>query len=98
MQMILVKNCGGPESVYYAELRIYQRLSQSEAMDLTFKNFPYLQKCIDGGYVSWSTQDANQKILKTTPILNELNRYITDMAPSYYDIILGYSLILSTVN
>ena len=100
---MILKNCGGPECTYYATLCIVQGISELEAMDLTFEKFPYLQKCIDGGYVSWSTlakQDANgscdnQKFLETTPTLKELNRYVTDMAPSYYDIGLQLDIVNS---
>ena len=60
---------------------------------------------MDGGYVNWyalANQDANgstgivnQNILETTPTLNELNHYITDMAPSYYDIGLQLDIVNS---
>ena len=100
---IIVKNVG-PECMYYANLCVDQGISELEVMDLTFEKLPYLQKCVDGGYVSWSTltkQDANsglvnhQKILEATPTLKELNRYITDMAPSYYDIGLQLDIVNS---
>ena len=99
---VILKNVG-PECTYYAELCVEQGISEFEAMDLTFEKFPYLQKFIDGSYVSWRTQvkqDSSgglvyQKILEATPTLKELNHYITDMAPSYYDIGLQLDIVNS---
>ena len=76
-----------PESRYYIEL-CAQGISGIEAVDRTLEKFPSLQKGIDGSLV-------NQKSLEATPTLNELNRYITDMAPSYYDIGLQLDIVNS---
>ena len=63
-----------------------QGISEIEAVDLTLEKFPSLQKDIDGGLV-------NQKILEATPTLKELNHYITDMAPYYYEIGLQLDIV-----
>ena len=63
------------EYVHYKNL-CHQGISEFEAVDLTFKKFPSLQKCVDG----------DRRICEAVPTLNELSRYITDMAPSYYHI------------
>ena len=47
-----------------------------------------MQEALDGG-------TANQQNLYATPTLNKLNRYITDMAPSYYDIGLEFDIVNS---
>ena len=79
------KDIFSPESVYFTEM-CEQGHSEVEAVDLTLEKFPSLQKGIDGSLV-------NPKILEATPTLNELNRYITDMATSYYDIGLQLDIV-----
>ena len=74
-QCAIIKNFG-PETDYY-RMCLEQGLSLVEATDATFDKFPNLQK---------STVGSSGVVLETTPTLNELNCYITDMAPSYYDV------------
>ena len=102
IRLRVIEKTLGPELEHYSQL-CEQGLSVYKAMDLTFEKFPSLQNLVDGGYVSWITlieQDANgglinQRILEATPTLKELNRYITDMAPSYYDIGLQLDIVNS---
>ena len=74
-QREIIKNYG-PEADYWLECQ-EQGLSLVEAVDATFDKFPNLQK---------STVGSSSVVLETTPTLNELNRYITDMAEYYYEI------------
>ena len=99
---IILKNFASPEYIHFQQLR-QQGISKFDAVDLILEKFPSLQKCVDGGYVSWSTlkeQNANgglvnQRILEATPTLKELNRYITKLAPSYYNIGLQLDIVNS---
>ena len=101
IKLRVIEKTAGPESDHYSEL--CEQFSVYKAMDLTFEKFPSLQNLVDGGYVSWITlieqhtdgSLVNQKILEATPTLKELNRYITDMAPSYYDIGLQLDIVNS---
>ena len=101
IKLQVIEKTVGPESEHYSQL-CEQGISVYEAMDLTFEKFPSLQNLVDGGYVSWVTlieQHTDgalcQKILEATPTLKELNHYITDMAPSYYDIGLQLDIVNS---
>ena len=100
IKLRVIEKTVGPESEQYSQL--CEKYSIYKAMDLTFEKFPSLQNLADGGYVSWVTlieQHSDgalyQKILEATPTLKELNRYITDMAPSYYDIGLQLDIVNS---
>ena len=84
---VIHKSIVSPEFFHFTQL-CQQGISKYEAVDLTLEKFPSLQKGIDGGLV-------NQRILEATPTLNQLNRYITDMAPSYYDIGLQLDIVNS---
>ena len=59
-----------------------------EAVELTLAKFPSLKENLDGDI-------ANQKNLDVTPTLNDLNHYITEMAPSYYNIGLELDIVNS---
>jgi len=64
------------ERLYYQQLRD-KGTSETEAIHLTFEKFPELNDEVP----------CNQpRDLETTPTMNKLNHYITDMAPSYYTI------------
>ena len=65
-----------------------QGIKEIEAVELTFKEFPYLQKNLGGDIANWQNLEA-------TPTLNELNHYITEMAPSYYNIGLELDIVNS---
>ena len=77
------KNICGPEYVYYHEL--CRKYSKKEAVARTVQKYPSLL-CEEG---------STRRDLFGTPTLNELNRYITDMAPSYYDIGLQLDIVNS---
>ena len=87
MKRMIWKSMASDEYQYFAKLGA-QGLPEHEAVDLTFKKFPSLQETLDGGVVS-------RRNLGVTPTLNELNRYVTDMAPSYYDIGLQLDIVNS---
>ena len=72
---VIIKN-SGPELDNYRKL-CEQGLADRDAVDATFEKFPNLQRFI----VSF-----NSLALDAIPTLNELNYFITDMAPSYYDV------------
>ena len=98
----IFKNNISCESVYYQKF-CDKGTEEFTAMDLTFEQFPHLKKFVDGGYVSWKTLGVshalvNQQLLEATPTLNKLNRYITDMAPSYYHIGLELGIDNSQLN
>ena len=82
---LILKTFGSPEFNYYMQM-LAHGISGTEAMDLTFVKFPSLQKQLD--LVNWRNLEA-------TPTLNELNPYITDMAPSYYNIGLELDIVNS---
>ena len=84
---VISKSMLSQEYHHYINLCV-QGLTEFEAIDDTFKEFPSLQEILDGGGV-------NQQNLGLTPTLNELNRYITNMAPSYYDIGLQLDIVNS---
>ena len=60
----------------------------TEAIELTFDKFPYLKESFDGDV-------ALKQNLEASPTLNELNHYITEMAPSYYNIGLELDVVNS---
>ena len=62
----------------------------TKAVELTFEKFPYLIESLDG-----TCNIANQRNLEATPTRNELNHYITEMAPSYYNIGLELDIVIS---
>ena len=62
----------------------------TKAVELTFEKFPYLIESLDG-----TCNIANQRNLEATPTRNELNHYITEMAPSYYNIGLELDIVNS---
>ena len=86
---------------YYRQL-LDQGISDFEAIDHTFEKFPCLQDDARN-FVFPSTPDqqdtngslVNQQLLEAKPTLNKLNPYITDMAPSYYDIGLQLDIVNS---
>ena len=77
------KNIQGPEYNYYHELKRIH--SKKEAVALTIQKYPSLL-CNEG---------TTKRDLFSIPTLKELNRYITDMAPSYYDIGLQLDIVNS---
>ena len=81
---LIMKTFGSPEFNYYMQMFI-QGISDIEAVDLTIAKFPSLQKQFP--------DLANWRDLEVTPTLNELNHYITDMAPSYYNIGLELDIV-----
>jgi len=85
----ICRNLSSPEFNHYSDLCI-QGFSEFKAVDLTFEKFPSLQKHIDSGF-------TNQRNLETIPTLNELNCYITDMAPSYDRIGLELDIVNSRI-
>ena len=77
------KNMHGPEYNCYHELRRIH--SKKEAVALTIQKYPSLL----------CNERPTKRDMFGTPTLKELNRYITDMAPSYYDIGLQLDIVNS---
>ena len=86
-QRILYTNILSDEHAYFRKL-CKQGIGAIEAVELTLAEFPSLKEGLDGDI-------ANQQNLEVTPTLNELNHYITEMAPSYYNIGLELSIVNS---
>ena len=76
-----------PKHLYFRRL-CQQGTIEIEAVELTFEKFPFLKESLDGDI-------ANHRNLEVTPTLNELNHYITEMAPSYYNIGLELDVVNS---
>ena len=89
-KQILKKDIFADEHIYFQRLHNDQRIGEIEAVELTFKKFPSLQEYLDEGI-------ANHPNLEATPSPRELNRYITDMAPSYQDIGLELDIPYATL-
>ena len=77
------RNVYGPEYKCYHELR--RKYSKKEAVARTIQMYPSLL----------NEEGPTMRDLFGTPTLNELNRYITDMAPSYYDVGLQLDIVNS---
>ena len=77
------KNMLGPEYNYYHELS--QVHSKIEAVTLTIQKYPSLL----------CNERPTKRDMLGTPTLKELNRYITIMAPSYYEIGLQLDIVNS---
>ena len=73
-ERVLNKKLDSIEYGYYSRL-CDQGYHELEATELTFEKFPSLHDNLDGGI-------PNHR----NPTMKELNPYITDMAPSYYNI------------
>ena len=86
-ERVLQKKIGRVEYHYFTTL-CKQGYHGLEATELTYKKFSSLQESLDGDI-------ANQRNLEATPTLNELNHYITEMAPSYYNIVLELDIVNS---
>ena len=83
---LMFKTFGSPEFNYYM-YKCAEGISEIEAVDLTFVKFPSLQKQLP--------DLVNLGNLEATPTLKELNHYITEMAPSYYNIGLELDIVNS---
>ena len=86
-ERLLQRKIGSIEHRWYTSL-CNQGYHMSEATELTFKKFPSLQENLDGGIV-------NNRNLEASPTMKELNHYITEMAPSYYNIGLELDIVNS---
>ena len=73
----------GESAIYYGELAA-QNVSLIDALDRVFKQFPSLDD-----------EASDYRDLDTTPTLNELNCYIIEMAPLYYEIGLQLDIVNS---
>ena len=76
---VLKRDPFSDEHLYFQRLRHQQGIKEIEAVELTFKQFPSLEKYLDGDI-------PNPLKLKLHPTPRELNHYITDMAPSHHEI------------
>jgi len=88
-RQVICRSLSSPEFTHYNDL-LHLGILQHKAVDLTFEKFPSLQKHIDSGFV-------NHQNLEAIPTLNELNHYITDMAPSYDRIGLELDVVNSQI-
>ena len=86
-QRILYTNVLSHEHAYFRKLH-ERGIGEMEAVELTLAEFPSLKENLNGDI-------ANQQNLEATPTLNELNHYITEMAPSYYNIGLELDIVNS---
>ena len=75
---VICKDITSHEHIYFKN-KYQQGITEPEAVELTFKEFPSLQETFDRDI-------ANQPNLEATPTQRKLNQYITDIAPSYQDI------------
>ena len=73
---IIKKDFFSEEHLYFQKLHHQQGLGEIEAIELTFKMFPFLLNKIDKVIVGPPNFEA-------IPTQRELNPYITDMAPFY---------------
>ena len=78
-ERVINKKLGRSEYHHFSRLCDQLGYNKAEAVELTYEKFPSLKESLGGDI-------ANQRNLEATPTLNELNHYITEMAPSYYDI------------